>query len=85
MKKEMSLRFSMKACVKSYADNVVECFAKMLSFCLDEKVSPLKAGCILHAMIAFTFLVFSHTQVWLSVLFLIWFFLTLLDCKRVGL
>jgi hypothetical protein len=58
--------------------------ADKLSECIEEKVTPGQALRILHAVIAFTVLVFSCGNALLSVIFLIWFALTLLDCKRAG-
>lgn len=82
MKKEISLRISMKEQVKLYLGSCIDSWAHVLSFCLDEKISRVKSLRILHAIVAFTVLVFSHTYAWLSVIFLVWFALTLLDCKR---
>ena len=84
MKKEMSLRISLKEQVKSCVKCWSEVLADKLSDCIEEKVTPGQALRILHAMIAFTVLVFSCGSALLSVIFLIWFALTLLDCKRAG-
>lgn len=88
MKKEMTLRISLKEriklCVNGWSETLAEALAEALSTCLEEKVSPSQALRILHAVIAFTVLVFSYGNAWLSVVFLIWFALTLIDCKRAG-
>ena len=84
MKKEMSLRISLKEQVKCCVTGWSEVLADKLSECIEEKVTPGQALRILHAMIAFTVLVFSCGSALLSVIFLIWFALTLLDCKRAG-
>ena len=85
MKKEISLRISLKERVKFYVTSCAEALAQAMSACLEEKVSPAQALRILHALVAFTVLVFSYGHAFLSVLFLIWFVLTLVDCKRAGL
>ena len=84
MKKEMSLRISLKEQVKCCVKGWSEMLADKLSACIEEQVSPGQALRILHAVIAFTFLVFSCCNALLSVIFLVWFALTLLDCKRAG-
>ena len=84
MKKEMSLRISLKEQVKCCVKGWSEILVDKLSECIEEKVTPGQALRILHAMIAFTVLVFSCGSALLSVIFLIWFALTLLDCKRAG-
>ena len=85
MKKEISLRISLKERAKFYVASCAETLAQAMSACLEEKVSPTQALRILHALVAFTVLVFSYGHAFLSVLFLVWFVLTLLDCKRAGL
>ena len=89
MKKEISLRISLKERVKFYvascAEALAQALAQAMSVCLEEKVSPAQALRIFHALVAFTVLVFSYGHAFLSVLFLIWFVLTLVDCKRAGL
>ena len=85
MKKEISLRISLKERVKCYVASCAETLAQAMSVCLEEKVSLAQALRILHALVAFTVLVFSYGHVFLSVLFLVWFVLTLIDCKRAGL
>ncbi len=85
MKKEMTLRPSVMESVKLMIVACIESLAKVCSDCVGEEISPAKLVRILHAVLAFTVLVFSHTHALLSVLFLIWFALTLLDCKRAGL
>ena len=85
MKKEMSLRISLKERVKFYVASCAETLAQAMSACLEEKVSSAQALRILHALVAFTVLVFSYGHAFLSVLFLVWFVLTLVDCKRAGL
>ena len=84
MKKEMLLRISLKEQVKCCVKGWSEVLADKLTECIEEKVTPGQALRILHAMIAFTVLVFSCGSALLSVIFLIWFALTLLDCKRAG-
>lgn len=85
MKKEISLRISLKERVKCYVGSCAETLAQAMSACLEEKISPAQALRILHALVAFTILVFSYGHAFLSVLFLVWFILTLVDCKRAGL
>lgn len=85
MKKEMSLRVSLKQRVNLCVKGWLESLAEALSACLEEKVSPIQTLHILHAVIAFSVLVFTDVHALLSVVFLIWFALTLLDCKRAGL
>lgn len=84
MKKEMSLRISLKERIKFCVNEFTERLADALCFCLEEKVTPSQVLRILHAVVAFTVLVFSYGNALLSVLFLIWFILTLIDCKRAG-
>ena len=84
MKKEMSLRISLKEQVKCCVKGWSETLADKLSDCIEEKVTPDQALRILHAVLAFTVLVFSCGSALLSVVFLIWFALTLQDCKRAG-
>lgn len=85
MKKEMSLRISLKQRIKFCVNGWLETLAEVLSTCLEEKVSPIQTLRILHAIVAFTVLVFSYGHALLSVLFLVWFAMTLVDCKRAGL
>lgn len=85
MKKEMSLRISLKERIKSCVNGWAETLAEAMSACIEENVSPGQALRILHVVVAFTVLVFSYTHALLSILFLIWFALTLVDCKRAGL
>ena len=84
MKKEMSIRISFKERLKLCINGWAETLAEAMSSCIEERISPSQALRILHAVIAFTVLVFSYTHALLSVLFLIWFVLTLIDCKRAG-
>ncbi|MBO5251724.1 MAG: hypothetical protein J6B31_06995 [Bacteroidaceae bacterium] len=84
MKKEMSIRISFKERIKLCINGWAETLAEAMSSCIEERISPSQALRILHAVIAFTVLVFSYTHALLSVLFLIWFVLTLIDCKRAG-
>lgn len=84
MKKEMSIRISLKERIKCCVNGWAETLAEALSACMEEKVSPNQALRILHAVIAFTVLVFSYAHALLSVVFLVWFVLTLIDCKRAG-
>lgn len=85
MKKELSLRLSLmgraKLCVVGWAD----AYAALLSLYLGEKVETGPALRITHAVLVFTVLVFSYGNALLSLLFLLWFILTLLDCKRAGI
>lgn len=85
MKKEMSLRISLKEQVKCCVKGWSELLADKLSDCIEEKITPSQALRILHAVVAFTVLVFSYGNAFLSVVLLIWFALTLLNCRRAGL
>ena len=85
MKKEMSLRISLKQRFTLCILNMVTPIARVMSDCLEEEVSAEKTLRILHAVVAFTVLVFSYGHALMSVLFLIWFVLTLVDCRRVGI
>ena len=85
MKKEITLRLSLNERIKCCVNDFVATLANALSCCVEEEISPAQTFRILHAVIAFTFLVFSYGNVLFSILFLIWFALTLVDCKRVGL
>lgn len=85
MKKEMSLRISLKQRFALCMLNMVTPIARVISDCLEEEVSAEKTLRILHAVVAFTVLVFSYGHALMSVLFLIWFILTLVDCRRVGI
>lgn len=85
MKKEISLRLSLQERIKYCVNRSAVTLAAALSACVDEEVSPTQALRILHVVVAFTFLVFSYGNVLFSVLFLAWFALTLLDCRRAGL
>lgn len=83
MKKEISLRMTLSERVKLYLNTTAEALAQTLSACVEEEISVAQALRILHTVLAFTFLVFSHTHALLSVLFLVWFALTLRDCRKV--
>lgn len=85
MKKEMALRISLMERMKMYALSSVAPLARVLSDVVEEEISAEKTLRMLHAVIAFTALVFSYGHALISVLFLIWFALTLRDCKRAGL
>ena len=85
MKKEMSLRISLKQRFVLCMLSAVTPMARLLSECLEEEVSVEKTLRILHAVVAFTILVFSYGHALMSVLFLLWFVLTLVDCKRAGI
>lgn len=85
MKKEMTLRISLKERMKLYVLNSVSPMARALSNILEEEISAENTLRILHVVVAFTALVFTYGHALLSVLFLIWFVLTLLDCRRAGL
>ena len=85
MKKEMSLRICLKQRFVLCMLNAVTPMARVLSDCLEEEVSAEKTLRIMHAVLAFTVLVFSYGHALMSVLFLIWFVLTLVDCKRAGI
>ena len=85
MKKEMTYRISLKQRFVLCMLSLVAPIARLLSDCLEEEISAEKTLRILHAIIAFTMLVFSYGHALISVLFLVWFVLTLVDCKRVGI
>ena len=85
MKKEMSLRISLKQRFVLCMLSAVTPMARLLSECLEEEVSVEKTLRILHAVVAFTILVFFYGHALMSVLFLLWFVLTLVDCKRAGI
>ena len=85
MKKEMSLRISLKQRFVLCMLSAVTPMARLLSECLEEEVSTEKTLRILHAVVAFTILVFSYGHALMSVLFLLWFVLTLVGCKRAGI
>jgi hypothetical protein len=85
MKKEMSLRISLKQRFVLCMLSAVTPMVRLLSACLEEDVSAEKTLRILHAVVAFTILVFSYGHALMSVLFLLWFVLTLVDCKRAGI
>ena len=85
MKKEMSLRISLKQRFVLCMLSAVTPMARLLSECLEEEVSTEKTLSILHAVVTFTILVFSYGHALMSVLFLLWFVLTLVDCKRAGI
>ncbi|MBE6282179.1 MAG: hypothetical protein E7095_09020 [Bacteroides sp.] len=85
MKKEMALRISLKERIKLYVLASVAPMARVLSDVLEEEISAEKTLRILHVVIAFTALVFTYGHALMSVLFLIWFALTLVDCRRAGL
>ena len=85
MKKEMSLRISLKQRFVLCMLSAVTPMARLLSECLEEDVSAEKTLRILHAVVAFTILVFSYGHALMSVLFLLWFVLTLVDCRRAGI
>lgn len=82
MKKEISLRLSLMERARLFVGSQVESLAKFVSFCVEEDISSAQVWRILHAVLAFTVLVFSHTHALLSVLFLFWFALTLWDCRK---
>lgn len=85
MKKELSLRLSLMGRVKLYVANWADAYANLFSLFLGEKVSTGHVMRITHAVLAFTVLVFSYGNALVSLLFLVWFVLTLLDCKRAGI
>ena len=85
MKKEMALRISLKERIKLYVLASVAPMARVLSDVLEEEISAEKTLRILHVVIACTALVFTYGHALMSVLFLIWFALTLVDCRRAGL
>ncbi len=84
MKKEMSLRIPLNERIKCSVNDFMAILANVLSQCVEEEISPAQTLRILHAIIAFAFLVFSFGNVLISVLFLIWFALTLIGCRRMG-
>ena len=81
----MSLRIYLKQRFVLCMLSAVTPMARLLSECLEEEVSAEKTLRILHAVVAFTILVFSYGHALMSVLFLLWFVLTLVDCKRAGI
>lgn len=85
MKKELSLHLSLMGRVKLYVADWADAYANLFSLYLGEKVSTGHVMRITHAVLAFTVLVFSYGHALLSLLFLVWFVLTLLDCKRSGI
>ncbi|WP_455665963.1 hypothetical protein [Phocaeicola sp.] len=85
MKKELSLRLSLMGRVKLYVADWADAYANLFSLFLGEKVSTGHVMRITHAVLAFTVLVFSYGNALVSLLFLVWFVLTLLDCKRAGI
>lgn len=86
MKKELSLRLSLTGRVKLYVAGWADAYANLFSLYLGEKVSTGHVMRITHAVVAFTILVFTYcsNSLW-SLLFLAWFVLTLLDCKKAGI
>ncbi len=85
MKKELSLRLSLMGRVKLSVVSWADAYADLFSLYLGEKVSTGHVMRITHAVLAFTVLVFSYGNALLSLLFLVWFILTLLDCKKAGI
>lgn len=85
MKKEMAFRISLKERIKLYVLGSVNPMARALSTMLEEEISAEQTLRILHVVAAFTALVFTYGHALMSVLFLIWFALTLVDCRRAGL
>lgn len=85
MKKELSLRLSLMGRVKLYVADWADAYANLFSLFLGEKVSTGHVMRITHTVLAFTVLVFSYGNALVSLLFLVWFVLTLLDCKRAGI
>ena len=74
MKKELSIRLSLLGRVKLFVAGWADAYANLFSLYLGEKVST-----------GHMVLVFSYcSNPLLSMLFLIWFVLTLLDCKKSG-
>ena len=83
MKKELSIRLSLLGRVKLFVAGWADAYANLFSLYLGEKVSTGHVMRITHAVVAF--MVFSYcSNPLLSMLFLIWFVLTLLDCKKSG-
>ena len=85
MKKELSLRLSLMGRVKLSVVSWADAYADLFSLYLGEKVSTGHVMRMTHAVLAFTVLVFSYGNALLSLLFLVWFILTLLDCKKAGI
>ena len=82
MKKDLSIRLSLLGRVKLFVAGWADAYANLFSLYLGEKVSTGHVMRITHAVVAFMVLVFSYcSNPLLSMLFLIWFVLTLLDCK----
>lgn len=85
MKKELSIRLSLLGRVKLFVAGWADAYANLFSLYLGEKVSTGHVMRITHAVVTFMVLVFSYcSNPLLSMLFLIWFVLTLLDCKKSG-
>ena len=83
MKKELSIRLSLLGRVKLFVAGWADAYANLFSLYLG--VSTGHVMRITHAVVAFMVLVFSYcSNPLLSMLFLIWFVLTLLDCKKSG-
>lgn len=85
MKKDLSLRLSLKERVKMAVVNVADAYAGLFSMYLGEEISTSRVLRITHALLAFTFLVFTYGNAMASILFLFWFIGTLYDCVRAGI
>ncbi|MCE2615761.1 MAG: hypothetical protein ACTTKN_03585 [Phocaeicola sp.] len=85
MKKDLSLRLSLKERVKMTIANAADSYAGLFSMYLGEEVSTSHVLRITHVMLAFTCLVFTYGNVMISILFLLWFIGTLYDCVRAGI
>ena len=85
MKKVLSLSLSLSQCIRMRISTFVEVYAHFFSRYMDEEISPSKVLKVTHAVIAFTFLVFSYGNVFFSILMLGWFIATLLDCRKAGI
>lgn len=85
MKRDLILKLSLSQRIQIRAKSIGEGYARLLSYFLEEKINAGNAFRITHALLAFTVLVFSYGDAIYSVIFLIWFILTLLSCKRAGI
>lgn len=85
MKKDLSLRLSLKERIKAAVINTTDAYASLFSLYLGEEVSTSHVLRITHVMLAFTCLVFTYGNVMVSILFLLWFIGTLYDCVRAGI
>ena len=85
MKKELLIKLSLYQSLRLQARNLGDSYARALSFFMEENISRRDAFRISHAVLAFTFLVFSYGNAIYSVIFLAWFICALTSCKRAGI